>query len=256
MVQGSVDPDKYQVFKPLLAEQQFVPIIEKARGSKALKMVYSQSSDVRTQTVDTSREEREAFVLSDTEIILLARWAALVEQHYGCPMDMEWAKDGLTGEIYMVQARPETVQARKSSTRFTVHRLLQEGKVILTGAAVGDSIACGEVCVIRNAADVGIFRDGALLVTEMTDPDWVPVMKRAAGIITDHGGPTSHAAIVSRELGVPAIVGTGNATSVLNENQTVTLSCAEGDQDASTTASWHTILSTSTWGICRKRGLP
>ena len=124
--------------------------------------------------------------------------------------------------------RPETVQARKSSTRFTVHRLLQEGKVILTGAAVGDSIACGEVCVIRNAADVGIFRDGALLVTEMTDPDWVPVMKRAAGIITDHGGPTSHAAIVSRELGVPAIVGTGNATSVLNENQTVTLSAPRG----------------------------
>lgn len=230
VVQGSVDADKYLVFKPLLAEPSFVPIIEKSLGSKAVKMVYSHGANARTRTVDTSEEERQAFVLSDAEIILLARWALLVEKHYGCPMDMEWAKDGLTGEIYMVQARPETVQARKSGTRFTVHRLLEEGKLLLTGSAVGDSITRGEVCVIRNPADIETFRDGALLVTEMTDPDWVPVMKRAAGIITDHGGPTSHAAIVSRELGVPAIVGTGKATAVLTEGQTVTLSCAEGDE--------------------------
>jgi pyruvate,water dikinase len=230
VVQGSVDPDKYLVFKPLLSDSSYAPIIEKTLGSKALKMVYSQGTDARTRTVDTSAEERLAFVLSDSEIMLLARWALLVEEHYGRPMDMEWAKDGLTGEIHMVQARPETVQARKSSTRFTVHRLLQEGNVLLTGSAVGDAIRHGEVCIIRNAADIGTFRDGALLVTEMTDPDWVPVMKRAAGIITDHGGPTSHAAIVSRELGVPAVVGTGTATAVLTEKQTVTLSCAEGDQ--------------------------
>lgn len=230
VVQGSVDPDKYVVFKPLLAEPAIVPIIEKILGTKAQKSVYGQNANGRTRIVDTSEEERQAFVLADAEIVLLARWALLVENHYACPMDMEWAKDGLTGEIYMVQARPETVQARKSGTRFTVHRLLQQGNILLTGSAVGDSITRGEVCVIRNPADIENFRDGALLVTEMTDPDWVPVMKRAAGIITDHGGPTSHAAIVSRELGVPAVVGTGKATAVLTEGQTVTLSCAEGNE--------------------------
>lgn len=230
VVQGSVDPDKYLVFKPLLAEPSFVPIIEKIRGSKAQKMVYSQGGTARTRTMETSEAERQAFVLESPEIIQLARWAVAVEQHYGCPMDMEWAKDGLTGEIFMVQARPETVQSRKSSNRFTVHHLREDGKVLVTGAAVGDSIARGTVCVVRHAADIRTFRDGAILVTEMTDPDWVPIMKRAAGIITDHGGATSHAAIVSRELGVPAIVGTGKATAVLTEGQTVTVSCAEGDQ--------------------------
>jgi pyruvate,water dikinase len=230
VVQGSVDPDKYLIFKPLLAGPSFVPIIEKILGSKARKMVYSQGGSARTRTVDTSEQERQSLVLNDPEIIQLARWALLVEQHYGRPMDMEWAKDGLTGEMFMVQARPETVQSQKSSTRFTVHRLLQDGKILVTGSAVGDSIARGEVCVVKNAADIRTFRDGAILVTEMTDPDWVPVMKRAAGIITDHGGATSHAAIVSRELGVPAIVGTGKATAVLAEGQTVTLSCAEGDE--------------------------
>jgi pyruvate,water dikinase len=228
VVQGSVDPDKYAVFKPLLAEPSAVPVIERTLGSKAQKMVYGQGGSDRTRTVDTSEHERRAFVLDDAEVILLARWALLVESHYGCPMDMEWAKDGLTGEIFMVQARPETVQARKGNTRFTVHRRLQDGRVLLTGSAVGESIAQGEVCVIRHPADIGTFRDGAVLVTEMTDPDWVPVMRRAAGIITDHGGPTSHAAIVSRELGVPAIVGTGKASTVLTDGQTITISCAEG----------------------------
>lgn len=228
VVQGSVDPDKYLVFKPLLSEPSYVPIIERTLGSKARKMVYGQGRGDRTRTVDTSEEERQALVLSDAEIVLLARWALLVEREYSCPMDMEWAKDGLTGEIFLVQARPETVQSRKSSTRFTVHRLLEGGKVLATGSAVGDSITQGEVCVVRHTADIGAFRDGAILVTEMTDPDWVPVMKRAAGIVTDHGGPTSHAAIVSRELGVPAIVGTGTATAVLTEGKTVTVSCAEG----------------------------
>ncbi|MDO8207098.1 MAG: phosphoenolpyruvate synthase, partial [Gallionella sp.] len=160
----------------------------------------------------------------------LARWAVSVEEHYARPMDMEWARDGVTGELFMVQARPETVQSQKTGSRFTLYHLLETGPVLARGAAIGDSIAQGTACVIRSAADIENFRDGAILVTEMTDPDWVPIMKRAAGIVTDHGGPTSHAAIVSRELGVPAVVGTGNATTVLAEGLAVTISCAEGDE--------------------------
>jgi pyruvate,water dikinase len=230
VVQGSINPDKYVVFKPLLADKGLAPIIEKTLGSKARKMVYSRGGHARTRTVDTSAEERSSFVLDDAEILDLARWAVTVEDHYGRPMDMEWARDGVTGELFMVQARPETVQALKSGTRFTIHPLRGTGKVLASGAAIGDSIAQGTACVIRSTRDIDTFRDGAILVTEMTDPDWVPVMKRASGIVTDHGGTTSHAAIVSRELGVPAVVGTGNGTSVLGEDQAVTLSCAEGDQ--------------------------
>lgn len=144
-------------------------------------------------------------------------------------MDMEWAKDGETGQLFIVQARPETVQAQASATTFRHYSLREKGTALATGAAIGSAIAAGEACVIRSAADIAQFRDGAILVTETTDPDWVPVMKRAAGIVTEHGGTTSHAAIVSRELGVPAVVGTGNATQVLQQGQEITLSCAEGD---------------------------
>ncbi|MDI3210696.1 phosphoenolpyruvate synthase [Arthrobacter sp. AL12] len=230
VVQGTINPDKYLVFKPLLAEPEFAPIIEKTLGSKARKMVYSRGGHARTKMVDTSDAERRAFVLADAEILALARWAVSVEEHYARPMDMEWARDGVTGELFMVQARPETVQSQKTGSRFTLHHLLETGTVLARGAAIGDSIAQGTACVIRSAADIENFRDGAILVTEMTDPDWVPIMKRAAGIVTDHGGPTSHAAIVSRELGVPAVVGTGNATTVLAEGLAVTISCAEGDE--------------------------
>ena len=230
VVQGTINPDKYLVFKPLLAQQEFAPIIEKTLGSKARKMVYSRGGHARTKMVDTSEAERRAFVLADAEILALARWAVSVEEHYARPMDMEWARDGVTGELFMVQARPETVQSQKTGSRFTLHHLLETGTVLARGAAIGDSIAQGTACVIRSAADIENFRDGAILVTEMTDPDWVPIMKRAAGIVTDHGGPTSHAAIVSRELGVPAVVGTGNATTVLAEGLAVTISCAEGDE--------------------------
>ncbi|GAP56368.1 phosphoenolpyruvate synthase [Arthrobacter sp. Hiyo6] len=211
VVQGSINPDKYIVFKPLLAEEGRFPIIEKTLGSKARKMIYSQGGYARTRTVDTSAVERRSFVLQDAEILNLARWAVVVEEHYGRPMDMEWARDGETGELFMVQARPETVQALKSATRFTIHHLRGTGKVLASGAAIGDSIAQGTACVIRDTKDIANFRDGAILVTEMTDPDWVPVMKRAAGIVTDHGGPTSHAAIVSRELGVPPSSGPATA---------------------------------------------
>ena len=233
VVQGTINPDKYLVFKPLLTEsaaaEGITPIIEKSLGSKARKMVYARGGSARTRMVDTSEAERRAFVLGDAEILALARWAVTVENHYGRPMDMEWARDGETGELFMVQARPETVQSLRTGPHFTIHHLLEQGPVLAAGSAIGDSIAHGTACVIRTAADIATFRDGAILVTEMTDPDWVPIMKRAAGIVTDHGGPTSHAAIVSRELGVPAVVGTGNATAVLAEGRPVTISCAEGD---------------------------
>ncbi|TXN28816.1 phosphoenolpyruvate synthase [Lacisediminihabitans profunda] len=230
VVQGTVNPDKYLVFKPLLDDPTCSPIIEKTMGPKERKMIYAEGGSARTRMVDTKVRERESFVLKDEEIVQLGRWAALVEAHYGHPMDMEWAKDGVTGELFMVQARPETVQSRKSGTRFTIHRLTETGTVLVSGAAIGDSIASAPACVIRNPADIESFQDGAILVTEMTDPDWVPIMMRAAGIVTDHGGPTSHAAIISRELGVPAVVGTGNATDAIRNGQTITLSCAEGDQ--------------------------
>ncbi|PTT63129.1 phosphoenolpyruvate synthase, partial [Arthrobacter sp. HMWF013] len=229
VVQGSINPDKYQVFKPLLADPQFEPIIEKTLGSKERKMVYSRGGHARTRTVDTADQERRSFVLTDPEIVTLARWAVSVEKHYGRPMDMEWAKDGSTGELFMVQARPETVQARRSESVFSVYHLRGSGRLLASGAAVGESIAHGVACVIRDAKDIEDFQDGAILVTRMTDPDWVPIMQRAAGIVTDHGGPTSHAAIVSRELGVPAVVGTGNGTTVLTDGMPITLSCAGGE---------------------------
>ncbi|MDR6636893.1 phosphoenolpyruvate synthase [Paenarthrobacter nitroguajacolicus] len=230
VVQGTINPDKYQVFKPLLGDSALVPVIQRDIGAKERKMVYSRGGTARTRMVDTTELEQRSLVLTDPEVLQLARWAVAVENHYGRPMDMEWAKDGFTGELFMVQARPETVQAQRSGAIFRMHHLRGAGRILASGAAVGDSIAQGPVCVIRDARDIESFVDGSILVTQMTDPDWVPIMKRAAGIVTDHGGPTSHAAIVSRELGVPAIVGTGTATTVLKPGATVTVSCAEGEQ--------------------------
>jgi pyruvate, water dikinase len=229
VVQGAVDPDEYQVFKPLLANKKLSPIIEKKRGEKAIKMIYA-SGDTPTRNVPTSKAERAAWVLSDPEILELARWAATIEKHYGCPMDMEWAKDGETGENFIVQARPETVQSRRDAGAFRRYRLGDHGKKIVTGLSVGDAIATGRVCLIEDVSEIDRFVDGAILVTRITDPDWVPIMKRASAIITDHGGRTSHAAIVSRELGLAAIVGTGDGTHVLHDDQEVTVSCAEGDE--------------------------
>ena len=229
VVQGTVNPDKIMIFKPLL-DGAHTPIIERALGEKEKKLVYATGGSARTKLVDTLPRDRERFVLDDEEALQLARWAVIIENHYGRPMDMEWAKDGETGELFIVQARPETVQARRAAAILRSYRLIEPAKPILTGAAIGDAIATGEVCLIRSTADIARSRDGAILVTEMTDPDWVPVMKRAAGIITDHGGTTSHAAIVSRELGVPAIVGTGRGTDLLKEQQPITLSCAEGER--------------------------
>ncbi|MEX0815404.1 MAG: phosphoenolpyruvate synthase [Dongiaceae bacterium] len=230
VVQGLVDPDEYQVFKPLLGDAALVPIVEKRRGGKARKMIYATGAERPTRNVPTSDAERLAFVLADAEILQLARWACAIERHYGMPMDMEWAKDGRTGAIFIVQARPETVQSRRELGALKSYRIRSKGRTLATGLSIGDAVVAGPVCVIDSPREIDRFIDGAVLVTETTDPDWVPIMKRAAAIVTDHGGRTSHAAIVSRELGLPAIVGTGNATHVLHDEQEVTVSCAEGDQ--------------------------
>ncbi|MQS07704.1 phosphoenolpyruvate synthase [Streptomyces alkaliphilus] len=230
VVSGLVDPDEYQVFKPLLEMSGTVPVISRTIGSKLSKVVYGEPGDEPTVTVPTTPAERAARVLDDEEILLLARWAVAIEEHYGCPMDIEWAKDGDTGDLHIVQARPETVQSRSGAATFRSYRLREHGPPLVTGFAVGDAIAVGEVCNLRDASGIDRFRDGAVLVTGATDPDWEPIMKRAAAIVTDHGGRTSHAAIVSRELGVPACVGTGNATSVLEDGRPVTVSCAEGER--------------------------
>jgi len=229
VVQGSVDPDRYILFKPLLADPRLSPIIGKVRGGKAMKLIYAEGGSRRTRLVETVAAERMAHVLSDAEMLELGRWAVIVEQHYGRAMDIEWAKDGESGLLYLVQARPETVRTRESATTFSHYRLNGKAEPIVRGAAVGNAIANGPACVIASAADIAHFRDGSILITEMTDPDWVPVMRRAAAIVTDLGGTTSHAAIVSRELGVPAIVGTGNASKLIADGQEITISCADGD---------------------------
>lgn len=229
VVQGAVNPDEYQVFKPLLDQPPLRPIIAKKKGAKAIKMIYG-TGDQPTRNVPTSRAEREAFVLTDEEILTLARWAATIEQHYGCAMDMEWARDGETGRLYIVQARPETVQSNREAAVFKAYHIKSKGKQIVSGLSIGDAIVSGQVCLIETAKDIEQFVDGSILVTSTTDPDWVPIMKRAAAIVTDHGGRTSHAAIVSRELGLPAVVGTGDATRLLHTGQQITVSCAEGDE--------------------------
>jgi pyruvate, water dikinase len=230
VVQGAVDPDEYQVFKPLLVEDGLVPILQKTLGSKERKMIYATRGDHPTRNVPTSKEERSRYVLSDEEIVRLARDACTIERHYGQPMDMEWARDGETGVLYIVQARPETVQSRAVERSFRSYSIRSAGRRLLTGLSIGEAVVTGHVCLIETAADIDRFVDGSILVTSTTDPDWVPVMKRAAAIVTDHGGRTSHAAIVSRELGLPAIVGTGVATHILHDEQEITVSCAEGDQ--------------------------
>ncbi|WP_297970299.1 phosphoenolpyruvate synthase [uncultured Amaricoccus sp.] len=230
VVQGAVNPDEYQVFKPLLSAPGSRPILEKRLGAKERKLVYAGAGGTATRNVPTSKAERAAFVLSDDEILALARQAVAIERHYGQPMDMEWAKDGETGAIFIVQARPETVQSRVAAGAMKSYRIRSAGRKLLTGLSVGEAAVAGRVCLIESARDIDRFVDGSVLVTSITDPDWVPIMKRAAAIVTDHGGRTSHAAIVSRELGLPAIVGTGDATQVLHDEQEVTVSCAEGNE--------------------------
>jgi pyruvate, water dikinase len=229
VVQGMVDPDEYIVFKPLLREGHFAPILEKNLGAKMKKIVYGGAGRRTTRAMNTSEEERARFVLNEAEILKLARWALAIESHYGRPMDIEWAKDGESGELFIVQARPETVQSRREAGSIKTYTLKHTGERLVTGLAIGEAIATGRVCRLKSPAEIDKFDTGAILVTETTDPDWMPIMKRATAIITDHGGRTSHAAIVSRELGLPAVVGTGNGTELLAGGRAVTVSCAEGD---------------------------
>ncbi|HCE79481.1 MULTISPECIES: phosphoenolpyruvate synthase [Thermodesulfobacterium] len=233
LVQGKVTPDEYYVFKPTL-KQGFRPILSKKLGSKHLKMVYGEDPKHPVKTVKTTKDERLSFVLSDEEILKLAKWAMIIEEHYERPMDIEWAKDGDgktigTGEIFIVQARPETVHAIKEYKYYEVYKLKGEGRVICTGKAVGSKIGQGKARVILSLNEIANFKPGEILVTEMTDPDWEPIMKKASAIITDRGGRTCHAAIVSRELGIPCIVGTENATKLINTGDKITVDCSQGE---------------------------
>lgn len=229
VVKGTVDPDEYQVFKPLLKNASLRPIIARKRGAKEKKLIYGSAGEP-TRNVPTSKVERAAFVLDDDAVITLARWAVLIEDHYGCPMDIEWARDGETGKFFIVQARPETVQSARKLNELKNYVVKHKGNTLLAGLAIGDAVVSGRACLIETTKDIDKFVDGSILVTATTDPDWMPVMKRAAAIVTDHGGRTSHAAIVSRELGLPAVVGTGNATQILHTGGEITVSCAEGDE--------------------------
>ena len=229
VVQGAVNPDEFYVFKPALREGHW-PIVRRTLGGKAVKMTYAEAGHAgeRVRTVEVPAEDRARYCLSDQDVIELARQALVIEQHYGAPMDIEWGKDGQTGKIYILQARPETVQSRAGRTiqRF---RLKDKGKVLVTGRSIGHRIGAGPARVIRSPKEMSRVESGDVLVADMTDPDWEPVMKRAAAIVTNRGGRTCHAAIIARELGIPAVVGCGDATTTLREGQPVTVSCAEGD---------------------------
>lgn len=228
VVLGSVNPDEYCVFKPTL-KQGFKPILQKRVGSKEFKLIYDIGGGRMVRNVPVSAGDRAHFALSDEDILQLSRWACIIEDHYAKPMDIEWAKDGSTGELFIVQARPETVQAQKNRDEIQTYQLRERGEVLITGRSVGEKIATGPVRVIKSVEFLREFREGDILVADKTDPDWEPVMKKAAAIVTNRGGRTCHAAIVSRELGVPAIVGTERGTEVLKEGLNVTVSCAEGD---------------------------
>jgi pyruvate, water dikinase len=234
VVQGSVNPDEYYVHKPTL-KKGFRPILQKVLGSKEFKLIYDIGGTKMVKNIPVPIADRERFALSEDEILVLAKWACIIEDHYSdkkgtkTPMDMEWAKDGRSGELFIVQARPETVQSRKATDSMEVYRLKQKGALLVTGRSVGEKIAKGKVRVVKSVKDLSELQQGEVLVTDKTDPDWEPAMKRAAAIVTDRGGRTCHAAIVSRELGLPAVVGTSNGTETLKNGQEVTISCAEGE---------------------------
>lgn len=235
IVQGTVNPDEYYVFKPTL-KKGFKPLLSKTVGSKKIKMIYASGVGHTTRNVPVTDDQQKRYILNDTEILTLARWACIVEDHYSAkakhfkPMDLEWAKDGVTGKLFIVQARPETVHSQKNTNILKKYALRQKGKVLITGKSVGELIGQGKVSIIRDAKDIAKFKPGEILVTEMTDPDWEPIMKIAAGIVTERGGRTAHAAIISRELGLPCIVGTNIATKVLKQGQPVTIDCSQGDE--------------------------
>ena len=224
VVQGTVNPDQFYVFKPTLIKG-YKPILEKKLGSKEKRMIYSENGTEQQQVSD---EDKNRYVISDDEILQLANWAIIIEDHYEKPMDIEWAKDGQTGELFIVQARPETVHSQKNVAILETYVLEENGKIIVEGEAVGSKIGQGNVNVIENAKDISKFKKGQVLVTDMTDPDWEPIMKIASAIVTNRGGRTCHAAIISRELGIPCVIGTGDGTSKISNGVDVTVDCSEG----------------------------
>ena len=230
VVQGAVNPDEFYVYKPALAAER-PAILKRGLGSKLIKMIYTDSTDHgRTvQTVEVPGEEQRKFCISDRQVEELARQALTIEKHYGRPMDIEWALDGVDGGLYIVQARPETVESRASDTVMERYELKQKGSLLAQGRAIGQRIGAGAVRLIMDPSEMSRVAAGDVLVTDMTDPDWEPIMKRAAAIVTNRGGRTCHAAIIARELGIPAIVGCGDATERLRDGEEVTVSCAEGD---------------------------
>jgi len=228
VVQGAVNPDEFYVYKPTLRQGK-PAILRRSLGSKAIRMVYSDQPGERVRTEDTPAELRSRFSLSDEDVQELSRQALTIEQHYGRPMDIEWARDGISGKLFIVQARPETVKSRGHATQIERFSLEQRGEVIAEGRAIGQKIGSGTARVVRSLQDMEQVQPGDVLVADMTDPDWEPVMKRASAIVTNRGGRTCHAAIIARELGVPAVVGTGNALELIRDGQEVTVSCAEGD---------------------------
>ena len=230
VVQGAVNPDEFYVHKPTL-EAGRPAILRRNLGSKAIKMIYGDEAKAgrSVKVVDVDRADRARFALSDAEVTELAKQAMIIEKHYGRPMDIEWAKDGDDGKLYIVQARPETVKSRASATVMERYLLKEKGTVLVEGRAIGQRIGAGPVKVINDVSEMDKVQPGDFLVSDMTDPDWEPVMKRASAIVTNRGGRTCHAAIIARELGIPAVVGCGNATQILQDGQGVTVSCAEGD---------------------------
>ena len=229
VVQGAVNPDEFTVHKPTL-KAGFCPILKRQLGSKALRMVYNDSSGKTTRNETVSLADQQRFVLSDDEVLELARQALVIEDHYGCPMDIEWAKDGNSGQLFIVQARPETVHGGTNPLLQEVYRLEKKGTVLTRGKSIGQKIGAGPVRVVRDKQQMQNVLPGDVVVADITDPDWEPVMKTASAIVTNRGGRTCHAAIIARELGIPAVVGTGNGTEVLIEGSPVTVSCADGEK--------------------------
>ncbi|MCY0386298.1 phosphoenolpyruvate synthase [Robbsia sp. Bb-Pol-6] len=230
VVQGAVNPDEFYVFKKTLADGKY-PIIRRSIGSKLIKMEFTQPGETgRVKTVDVPNDQRNRYSITDEDVITLAKYAVIIEKHYQRPMDIEWGKDGRDGKIFILQARPETVKSQAAGKAEQRYKLKGQAPVLTTGRAIGQKIGAGPVRVVRDAAEMDRVQPGDVLVADMTDPNWEPVMKRAAAIVTNRGGRTCHAAIIARELGVPAVVGCGNATDLLKDGALVTVSCAEGDE--------------------------
>jgi pyruvate, water dikinase len=230
VVQGAVNPDEFYVYKPALRADKLA-IVRRQLGSKLIKMIYAQdpSKGKRVDTVPVPEDQRQRYSLSDADVAILAKQALIIEDHYKRPMDIEWGRDGNTGEMYILQARPETVQSRSGGSEIQRYNLKQRSPVVVTGRAIGSRIGSGVARIIKSVSEMSRVQAGDVLVADMTDPDWEPVMKRAAAIVTNRGGRTCHAAIIARELGIPAVVGCGDATEKISEGQEVTVSCAEGD---------------------------